>query len=56
MALAGGEPVRLTPGAFEVEHAAASADGARVVYSSNQGDVDRRHVWQVRSPAAHRSP
>ncbi len=45
--LGGGEPVLLTPGAFEVEHASLSPDGAKVVLSSNQGDADRRHVWQV---------
>src|SRR6185436_1615963 len=24
-----------------------SSDGASVLFSSNQGDIDRRHVWQV---------
>jgi dipeptidyl aminopeptidase/acylaminoacyl peptidase len=43
----GGPGVLLTPGDFEVEHATLSLDRASVVYSSNQDDVDRRHVWQV---------
>ncbi len=43
----GGDAALLTPGEFEVEHAALSADAQNVVYSSNQNDVDRRHVWRV---------
>jgi len=43
----GGEATLLTPGAFEVEHVALSADRTHVLFSSNQGDVDRRHVWRV---------
>jgi dipeptidyl aminopeptidase/acylaminoacyl peptidase len=35
----------LTPGAFEVEHAAAS--GGNIVYSSNENDIDQRHLWQI---------
>jgi len=45
--VAGGEATLLTPGDFEVEHVAFSTDRTRVLYSSNQGDVDRRHAWQV---------
>jgi dipeptidyl aminopeptidase/acylaminoacyl peptidase len=44
---AGGVATELTPGAFEVEHVAESPDHKTIVYSSNQGDIDRRHVWQV---------
>jgi dipeptidyl aminopeptidase/acylaminoacyl peptidase len=44
---AGGQATSLTPGAFEVEHVSYAADGNEVVYSSNQGDIDRRHVWRV---------
>ncbi len=43
----GGEPVLLTPGDFEVEYVALSADRRTVLYNSNQGDIDRRHVWKV---------
>ena len=43
----GGAATLLTPGEFEIERAALSPDGASVVYSSNQGDIDRRHVWRV---------
>lgn len=45
--VAGGEPTHLTPGAFEVEHVALGTGGREVVYSSNQGDIDRRHLWRV---------
>lgn len=41
------KPVLLTPGDFEVEMAALSADGQRVVYSSNQGHLERLHLWQA---------
>ena len=37
----------LTPGELEVEYVERDATGAGVVYSSNQGDIDRRHLWQV---------
>ncbi|MEM9407289.1 MAG: prolyl oligopeptidase family serine peptidase [Acidobacteriota bacterium] len=43
----GGEARNLTPGAFEVEAVAALPDGSGVAYSSNQGDIDRRHLWRV---------
>jgi dipeptidyl aminopeptidase/acylaminoacyl peptidase len=43
----GGTAVLLTPGDFEVEHVATSPDRANLVFSSNQGDIDRRHVWQI---------
>jgi dipeptidyl aminopeptidase/acylaminoacyl peptidase len=37
----------LTPGEFEVEHVTMTTDGAEIIYSSNQGDIDRRHLWRV---------
>jgi dipeptidyl aminopeptidase/acylaminoacyl peptidase len=43
----GGLPSPLTPGDFEVEHTGLTADGRDVVFSSNQGDIDRRHIWRV---------
>jgi dipeptidyl aminopeptidase/acylaminoacyl peptidase len=46
----GGAAVELTPGAFEVEYVALARDGRTVLYNSNQGDIDRRHIWRV--PAA----
>jgi dipeptidyl aminopeptidase/acylaminoacyl peptidase len=47
VAVAGGDATLLTPGAFEVEHVAMTPDGREMVYSSNQGDIDRRHIWRV---------
>ncbi|MCS6951966.1 MAG: S9 family peptidase [Bryobacterales bacterium] len=44
---AGGEARPLTRGAFEVEHVALSPDRRTVLYSSNQDDIDRRHIWRV---------
>ena len=47
----GGEAKLLTPGAFMVEHVAATADGSAIVYSANTGttrdDDDRRHLFRV---------
>jgi dipeptidyl aminopeptidase/acylaminoacyl peptidase len=37
----------LTPGNFEVEYVNIAPDRSRMVYSSNQDDIDRRHVWTV---------
>jgi dipeptidyl aminopeptidase/acylaminoacyl peptidase len=44
---AGGPARLLTPGTFEIEYAAASADGSRIIYAANAGDVGRRHLWQL---------
>jgi len=43
----GGAATLLTPGDFDVEDVTLSADKASAIYSSNQDDVDRRHLWQV---------
>jgi dipeptidyl aminopeptidase/acylaminoacyl peptidase len=43
----GDKATLLTPGEFEVEHASVSADGRAIIYSSNSGDIDRRHIWRV---------
>jgi dipeptidyl aminopeptidase/acylaminoacyl peptidase len=43
----GGVARLLTPGAFEVEQVTPTADRAALVYTSNQGDLDSRHVWKV---------
>lgn len=43
----GGDAAPLTPGEFEVEHVSLGADRGEVVYSSNQNDIDRRHIWRV---------
>lgn len=37
----------LTPGNFEIEHVAPSSDRKSMVFSSNQDDSERRHLWQV---------
>jgi dipeptidyl aminopeptidase/acylaminoacyl peptidase len=42
-----GKATLLTPGDFEVEHVSLSSDRSAILYSSNQGDIDRRHVWKV---------
>lgn len=43
----GGKATLLTPGDFDVEDVAVSQDGKTLIYTSNQNDIDRRHIWQV---------
>jgi dipeptidyl aminopeptidase/acylaminoacyl peptidase len=43
----GGDASLLTPGRSEVFGAQLSADRTQLVYSSNEGDLDRRHIWQL---------
>ena len=38
---------RLTPGASEVESFELTPDRREIVFSSNQADLDRRHLWKV---------
>ena len=45
--VSGGSPALATPGEFEVEHVALSEDRKTLVYSSNQDDIDRRHIWKL---------
>jgi len=40
-------PHLLTPGACEVEQWSFTPDAKSVLFNSNCGDVDRRHLWQV---------
>ena len=47
IAASGGTATLLTPGDFDVEDVMLSGDKAWVIYSSNQNDVDRRHLWRV---------
>ncbi len=32
---------------FEIEDATLSHDGREVIFNSNEGDIDRRHIWSV---------
>jgi len=43
----GGQATALTPGEFEVEHVSFTGDGKEAIFSSNQNDIDRRHIWRV---------
>jgi dipeptidyl aminopeptidase/acylaminoacyl peptidase len=52
----GGQAVLLTPGNFDVEDVMLSADKKSVLYSSNQDDVDRRHIWRVTLPDGKPQP
>ncbi len=47
VAVEGGPAKLLTPGKFEVEHVAVAENGKEAVFSSNQDDIDRRHIWRV---------
>ena len=56
VAAAGGDALLLTPGDFEIEYAAASPDGTSIVYASNAGDIDRRHLWRIKFPGGAPEP
>lgn len=47
IASSGGPAKLLTPGDYDVEEASLAADRKSVLLSSNQDDVDRRHIWRV---------
>jgi dipeptidyl aminopeptidase/acylaminoacyl peptidase len=39
--------VLITPGDFDVEDVELAANKSTVLYTSNQNDVERRHIWQI---------
>lgn len=43
----GGVAKLLTPGKFIVQDVSISPDRRTIVYSSNENDIDRRHIWKV---------
>jgi dipeptidyl aminopeptidase/acylaminoacyl peptidase len=43
----GGDAKLLTPGNSEIFNVALDPSGAKLVYSSNEGDSDRLHLWEV---------
>jgi dipeptidyl aminopeptidase/acylaminoacyl peptidase len=44
---AGGDATLLTPGEAEIFGAQKTADGDRLVFTTNMGDLDYRHVWSI---------
>ncbi|HEX3645978.1 MAG TPA: prolyl oligopeptidase family serine peptidase [Vicinamibacterales bacterium] len=40
-------PIELTPGEGAVEQVSLSVDGKFLIYATNAGDIERRHVWRV---------
>ena len=53
LAADGGTPQLLTPGNCEVEQWSFTTDRHVVLFNSNCGDVDRRHLWTVDVIGAH---
>lgn len=45
--LNGGDAKLLTPGDFEVDSVGGARNGKSIAYSSNQNDIDRRHIWKL---------
>jgi dipeptidyl aminopeptidase/acylaminoacyl peptidase len=43
----GGAPKLLTPGKCEVEQWSLTPDKKAVLFNSNCGDIDRRHIWRA---------
>ena len=56
VSISGGSAVLLTPGEFDVEDVSFSPNLKSVFYSSNQNDVDRRHLWTVTLPDGKPQP
>jgi dipeptidyl aminopeptidase/acylaminoacyl peptidase len=56
IASTGGTPTLLTPGDFEIFAADLSPDRRHIVYSSNQGDLDHRHIWDVTAAGGTPTP
>lgn len=52
----GGSARLLTPGNFEVQYATMTPDRKAMVYSSNQNDIDRQHIWRVDIPRGAPEP
>ena len=49
----GGTAKPLTPGNCELEQWSFSPDGKMIVFNSNCGDLDRRHLWSVGVDGTH---
>jgi dipeptidyl aminopeptidase/acylaminoacyl peptidase len=47
VASSGGQATLLTPGEYEVENVSISPDRLQVLFSSNEDDIDRRHIWRT---------
>lgn len=43
----GGAATELTPGEFEIEDVSQTDNRRELLFSSNQDDIDRRHIWRV---------
>ena len=43
----GGEPTPLSGGEHEVQYVTMAPGGRSVIFSSNQGDTNRQHLWQA---------
>ena len=43
----GGQATLLTPGDFDVEDVTLAPGNQSVLFTSNQNDVDRRHIWRI---------
>jgi dipeptidyl aminopeptidase/acylaminoacyl peptidase len=52
----GGPATQLTPGEFEIEHVSLSRNRRDLIFSSNQDDIDRRHIWRVAVAGGTPSP
>jgi len=44
---AGGAETALAAGPFEAESVVRSLDGTALLYATNEGDSERRHIWRV---------
>ncbi|NKI31842.1 S9 family peptidase [Croceivirga thetidis] len=42
----GGKATSITPGNLEVQYVSQNPDKKQLIFNSNQGDIDRQHIWQ----------
>ncbi|NQZ77080.1 MAG: DPP IV N-terminal domain-containing protein, partial [Ekhidna sp.] len=42
-----GKTTLLTPGELEVQFVSIAPDKTSIVFSSNQGDINRQHIWKI---------
>ncbi|MFQ5632075.1 MAG: DPP IV N-terminal domain-containing protein, partial [bacterium] len=52
----GSKIIDLTSGESEAEHSAISPDGKLLYFSSNEDDIDRRHIWRAATANGSRNP
>ena len=51
-----GKAKLLTPGDGEIENVTLSENGTTLLYTTNTGDINRRHIWELNTSNGNRTP